>query len=194
MFENLIDFDPIVVAEEGFTPIANASPQAILDAKANTNAWLAELGVSTEEDIEHSRGTEAARAAFTTLTTNTTDDTQRVQLLRVKTPAAVQHLVGMLTAYDWEFVERAKEIRGYAVAQILEETKNSNPSVRLKALSMLGKITEVGLFTDKIEIKKIDASDAELDQRIKDKLARFTGVVDVGVKDVVEKQHPSEDL
>ena len=44
---------------------------------------------------------------------------------------------------------------------------------------MLGKVTEIGLFTEKIEIKKEELSDSELDLRIKEKLNRFMGVVDV---------------
>ena len=43
----------------------------------------------------------------------------------------------------------------------------------------LGKVTEVGLFTEQIEVKKVEMSDAEVEQRIKDKLAKFMGVIDV---------------
>jgi hypothetical protein len=85
----------------------------------------------------------------------------------------------MLTAYDWEFVQQAKELRGYTVAKILEETTSNNPNIRLKALALLGKVTEVGLFTEKIEIKKTEMSDSELESRIKEKLNRFMQVVDV---------------
>ena len=35
------------------------------------------------------------------------------------------------------------------------------------------------MFTDKIEIKKDELTDTELDQRIKDKLSKFMGVVDI---------------
>ena len=55
----------------------------------------------------------------------------------------------------------------------------TTPYDRLKALGLLGKVTEVGLFTEKIEIAKAPASDAELDARIKEKLGKFMGVVDV---------------
>jgi hypothetical protein len=44
---------------------------------------------------------------------------------------------------------------------------------------LLGKVTEVGLFTDKIEVKKEEMSDSELEQRIKEKLNRFMHIVDV---------------
>lgn len=105
----------------------------------------------------------------------------------------MQHLVGMLTAYDWAFVEQAKELRGYAVAKLLEKCESPNASVSLKALIALGKVTEVGLFTEKIEVKKADMSDDEIDARIKEKLNKFMGVVDiVDVKDVDEAGKPEE--
>jgi hypothetical protein len=85
----------------------------------------------------------------------------------------------MLTAYDWEFINQAKELRGYVVSKLVEETQSTNANIRLKALGMLGKVTEVGLFTDKIEVKKEELTDSELDKRIKEKLNRFMQVVDV---------------
>jgi hypothetical protein len=85
----------------------------------------------------------------------------------------------MLSAYDWEFVEQAKNLRGMAVAKIIEETNHPDARIRLKALEMLGKVTEVGLFTEKVEIKKANLSDLEVEQRIKDKLNKFMQVVDV---------------
>jgi hypothetical protein len=50
----------------------------------------------------------------------------------------------------------------------------------------LGKITDVGLFTDKIEVKKESLSDDEIDQKIKDKLNRFMGVADAAVIEDIE--------
>jgi hypothetical protein len=44
---------------------------------------------------------------------------------------------------------------------------------------MLGKVTEVALFTERVEIKKTDMSDNELEQRIKEKLNKFMHVIDV---------------
>ena len=66
-----------------------------------------------------------------------------------------------------------------AVAKILEETNHPDARVRLKALDMLGRITEVAVFTERVEIKKADMSDSEIDKKIKEKLNKFMGVVDV---------------
>lgn len=160
------------------TPLGEAPPTEVLDAKLRTLDWLEELGVK-DEDVSSELDRDAARKAFGALTTVTPEDEQRCALVALKTPAAVRHITGMLAAYDWEFVDQAKELRGYVVAKLVEETKNPTASIRLKALAQLGKVTEIGLFTDKVEITKKELSDAELEQRIKDKLNRFMGVVDV---------------
>ena len=182
MLDHLIngDLEPTILdaPREGFTPLEKADPAALIDAQVETAKWLDDLGL-TEEKVKDQASVTTARAAFAAITTGDTPANVHHALTTMKTPAAVQRLVGMLTAYDWEFVEQAKELRGYTVAKLLEETENPNANIRLKALQLLGKVTEVGLFTEKIEVKQAPASDAELDARIKEKLGKFMGVVDV---------------
>jgi hypothetical protein len=178
MLEHLLDFDPPKATPQSVTPLGKAAPDEIVSAQVSTAAWLEELGAPSADDAMKSAATADARQAFQALTTQT-PEAQRKALVQMKTPEAVRHLTGMLTAYDWEFVEQAKELRGYAVAQILEETKHPDAKIRLKALDMLGRVTEVALFTERVEIKKTDMTDAEIEARIKDKIARFMGVTDV---------------
>lgn len=178
MFEDLVQFEPDIT-KSGFTELDDASAQQVLDAQVKTTDWLAELGATLDDEIDEVIETESARKTFQKLITTTDEETSKEALVTIKTPEAVRHLTGMLTAYDWEFIEQAKQLRGYTVAKIVEETKNSNANIRLKALTLLGKVTEVGLFTEKIEIKKDELSDVELELRIKEKLNRFMGVVDV---------------
>jgi hypothetical protein len=182
MLEHLIssELDPTVFLDipEDFTPVEKAAPEKLIDAQVKTADWLKELGID-DTKVSDAAQTETARAAFAALTTGSTPASVQLALTNIKAPAAVQHLVGMLTAYDWEFVNQAKELRGYAVAKILEECESTNANIRLKALGLLGKVTEIGLFTDKIEVKQTEMSDAEIEQRIKDKLNKFMGVIDV---------------
>jgi hypothetical protein len=101
----------------------------------------------------------------------------------------------MLVAYDWAFVEQAKELRGYAVSQILEETKHPDAKIRLKALDMLGRVTEVALFTERVEVKKTDLTDAEIEAKIKDKINRFmqvTDVIDITTAEETAPETPDE--
>ena len=178
MFDHLVHAPAATLAAD-FKDLANAEPSELFSAQAATSAWLQDLGATPDDLICSELETASARKAFGSLTTNTSDEVQKNNLLVLKTPAAVQHLTGMLTAYDWEFVQQAKELRGYTVAKILEETNSPNASIRLKALALLGKVTEIGLFTEKIEVKKTELTDSDLEHRIKEKLYRFMGVVDI---------------
>jgi len=179
MLDHLVQFSPEVTSSGNFKPLSRVGVDELLDAQTATADWLDELGVESDETVNAQVETTNARDAFKAAATAQPPEAQKAQLMQLKTPAAVRHLTGMLTAYDWEFVEQAKELRGYAVAKILEEVENPNANIRLKALGLLGKVTEIGLFTEKIEVKQAESSDAEIEQRIKDKLNRFMGVVDV---------------
>jgi hypothetical protein len=190
MFDHLIDFEPDVFnnSSEHILDTDEVTPAQALDAKIKTKDWLTELGAVDSEAIITKLDQDAARSAFANLITNSPTQITHTSIAEVKTPEAVQHIVGMLTAYDWQFIHQAQQLRGYAVAQLVEETKNPSANIRLKALGLLGKVTEIGLFTDKIEMKKEALTDTELDQRIKDKLSKFMGVVDIQeITDVAEK-------
>ena len=186
MLDHLVDFEPPVMEHKPRTslPLEKSSPQEILNAQVNTTAWLEKLGVDDDDKALKEANAKAAQKVFTALSTNTPVAETKHQLTQIKTPEAVRHLVAMLAAYDWEFVEQAKHLRGMAVAKILEETNHPDARVRLKALDMLGRITEVALFTERVEIKKADMSDSDIDKKIKEKLNKFMGVVDV--EDVAE--------
>jgi len=179
MLEHLIDFEPEVVDHWGKpTPLEKEHPADVIDAQVNTVEWLKGLGAADTQTVVTQAEVQAARASFTNLISSAPAEITHEHLTQIKTPAAVQHLVGMLTAYDWEFVHQARELRGYTVAKLLEECENPNANIRLKALGLLGKVTEVGLFTDKIEVKKTDLTDEEIDRKLKEKLAKFMGVQD----------------
>lgn len=181
MLEHLLDFEPEVVTHtpSAVLDVDKATPVQVINAQHGTADWLASLGAPTAASTEAQNAAAMAQSAFAAVVApDTPEKAQKERLLALKTPAAVQHLTGMLTAYDWEFVEQAKEIRGYAVAKIVEETKHPDARIRLRALELLGRVTEVALFTDRVEVKKTNVTDTELDDKIKEKLSRFMGVVD----------------
>lgn len=189
MLEHLIEFQPEILEKPAKQTLSveKASPEQIFNAQVATSDWLKDLGVEDDTEVVSSVQQQAARESFIALSTHTEPQNAKEALMKVQTPQAVRHIVGMLTAYDWEFVQQAKELRGMAVAKIVEETEHPDARIRLKALELLGRVTEVGLFTDRVEVKKADLSDSELDQKIKEKLNRLAGVVDVKPEDVQEK-------
>ena len=188
MLDHLLDFNPEVLpTSQAPQPVGKSAPADAMNAKIKTQDWLKEMGVPDAEEAVSELEKQKARETFLALTTNTPNDKQHELIQQIQTPAAVRHLTGMLTAYDWEFIHQAKEIRGYAVAKLLEECENPNSNIRLKALALLGKVTEVGLFTEKIEVKKTDLTESEIDAKLKEKLAKFMNVSDAEVIDLPEK-------
>lgn len=167
MLEHLLDADP-----KDFIPLEKAEAGELLTAQFNSSC-LAALDLPDEEKILSDAQAAAARTAFLSLTTDQTAEQQRKALANLKVPDAVKQVVGMLSAYDWAFVEQAKQMRGYTVAKILEETQHPDVRHRLKALELLGKVTEVALFTERHEVKKVGMSDEELDEELKKRLNRY---------------------
>ena len=185
MLDHLLNFEPEVFSSAGAPPPAEkAAPVEELNAKIKTVDWLKEMGVPDTDTAVSELEKQQARQTFTALTTAAPLKEQKDLVTRIETPAAVRHLTGMLTAYDWEFIHQAKELRGYAVAKILEDCEHPNANIRLKALGLLGKVTEVGLFTEKIEVKKTDLTEQEVDAKLKEKLAKFMNVQDANYTDV----------
>ena len=200
MLEHLLDFQPEVTSStEAPPPVEKTTPMQALDGKINTSDWLKSMGAPDKEAVVSELEKTQARETFTALTTNAPTADAHAMVSKLETPQAVRHLTSMLTAYDWEFIQQAKELRGYAVAKILEECEHPTASIRLKALALLGKVTEVGLFTEKIEVKKTDMTEDEVDKKLKEKLAKFMDVTDVqpiediDVIDVVATPAPPED-
>ena len=180
MLEHLLDFQPEVTSStEAPPPVEKTTPMQALDGKINTSDWLKSMGAPDKEAVVSELEKTQARETFTALTTNAPTADAHAMVSKLETPQAVRHLTSMLTAYDWEFIQQAKELRGYAVAKILEECEHPTASIRLKALALLGKVTEVGLFTEKIEVKKTDMTEDEADRKLKEKLAKFMDVTDV---------------
>ena len=183
MLDHLLDFEPPVVEATGkdVSGLDRATPDQILNAQVNTTKWLEKLGVEDDQKILQEAEAKAARTVFAALANNATPAETKNQLTLLKTPESVRHLVTMLSAYDWEFVEQAKQMRGMAVAKIIEETNHPDARIRLKAIEMLGRVTEVALFTDRLEVKKADMTDAEIDKKLQDKLDILLNTIDVDV-------------
>lgn len=173
MFDSLLAITIETPAQAELTDLGDATPSQILQAQTATADVLTALGVPSDEEIDAKLQKQAARDAFTALAINPDDDAQRAALVQLKVPEAVHQTVAMLQAYDWEFVDQAKQMRGYAVAKILEETSHADARIRLKALQMLGNVTEVKLFTERVEVRKVDATEEEIEAKLKERLAKF---------------------
>lgn len=189
---NAADYVPEVQVpkELAFKSVDKLTPAETLQAQAKTSDWMQELVASDEEAITKAQEQKAANS-FTALATQ--DPKAKEKLLQMQVPEEIRSTMAMVSAYQWKFVEQAEELRSMAVTKIVEETNHPDARIRLKALEMLGKVTEVALFTERMEVKKTDVTEEELTARIRDKLEKYMGKVDVVDIETNEKTSPSEE-
>jgi hypothetical protein len=152
-----------------FDLAAEVSPTTLVDAQVRTHDWLSEDTAPTKAPDPASI-TRAQNAFQAIMDPAVPPVAKNTHILALRAPEAVRHLVGMLSGYDWNFIEQARELRGYVVAQLLEESTNSDARIRLQALKMIGSLTEVGSFTERIEVTRKNEDADIIEERLRAKL------------------------
>jgi hypothetical protein len=104
-------------------------------------------------------------------------------------PGMVVYLQSLLSEYDTVVVKSAQQMRTYVTNRLLRETDNADPRIRMKSLELLGKISDVGLFTDKTEITMRHRPTEELEQMLRERLTKVleAEVVDTTAKPTMAK-------
>ena len=88
----------------------------------------------------------------------------------IKKPGLVVKLEALLAEYDYQIIDEAIKLRTYVTNRLIEESNDKDPRNRLRALEMLGKITDVGLFTERKEIVITSKTDADLEKDLRESL------------------------
>ena len=99
--------------------------------------------------------------------------------VELEMPGVVRHLDLMLTEYDYSLIEDADRIRNYVVNRLLEESRD--PKNAMKALELLGKLSNVNAFTERREVTVTHQSTEDLERKLKDSLAILLDPEDVEV-------------
>jgi HEAT repeat protein len=143
----------------------------LLDAKIHTADFLIAIGEAPLADAEIEA--DAARAVFAKLTSPDEDEPEKRNALGLlESPESVRHLVAMLTAFDWQYVEHASAIRGKLVASLAEDVDDPDPRVRHKAIELLGKVKEIALFEERSVVRRENVSDDEINARLQTLMQR----------------------
>jgi hypothetical protein len=96
------------------------------------------------------------------------------------TPGAIVHLEAMLSEWDHEVLDASRRLRNYVTNKLLLETADPDSKVRLRALELLGKVSSVGLFSERIDVTVTHRSINDIENELKKTLELFGGdVIDV---------------
>ena len=91
----------------------------------------------------------------------------------VLTPASLILTNSILDEFGQSVVKSAVHIRHTVTNKLILETENPYAKVRLRALELLGKISDVGLFSEKSEVTITHQSTDDLKARLRKKLEKL---------------------
>ena len=92
--------------------------------------------------------------------------------------AVALHLKALVNEYDHQVLESNIQARQYIVNRLLDISDPSGetkPMEQLKALELLGKVSEIGLFTERVEVNINTKSTAELEDDLVKTLTKYMG-------------------
>ena len=111
-----------------------------------------------------------------------------------ETPGTLIHLDTLLTEYDKGLLNATTSLRNYVTNKLIEESANLDPKIRMKSLELLGKIGDVGLFAEKIEVTHTIKSSKEIEQAIMQRLEKYMGAVEVVSEEKLKVQELDKEL
>jgi hypothetical protein len=87
----------------------------------------------------------------------------------------------LVKRFDFQTFADAQQARNYITNKLLQLSDCGDPKLELKALELLGKHSDVGLFTERSEITVTHKTSTDLENSIKDRIKRLLNadVVDV---------------
>ena len=88
-------------------------------------------------------------------------------------PASLVLVNKILTEFSQQVVQSSVEIRNLITNKLLLESEHPDPRVRLKAIELLGKISDVGLFVEKSETVVTHQTSDDLKAKLRSKLSRL---------------------
>ena len=88
-------------------------------------------------------------------------------------PATYHEVKSLLDEFSVRVVDNAVQIRLLVTNKLLLESGNDDPKIRIRALELLGKITDVGLFTEKTEVTINQQSTQDLTASLRAKIRRL---------------------
>jgi len=89
------------------------------------------------------------------------------------TPASLILTNSILDEFGQSVVKSAVHIRHTVTNKLILETENPDAKVRLRALELLGKISDVGLFSEKSEVTITHQSTDDLKAKLRKKLEKL---------------------
>ena len=128
------------------------------------------LDVTPDEDDK-----DVAAALVTSYAQNPEKTSQKVSNTKAATltPPSIRLTNDILTEFNHSVVESSKQLRNLLTNKLIIESENPDPRVRMRALDLKGKISDVSLFAEKSDVTITHQTTDDIRERLREKLAKL---------------------
>ena len=173
---------------ESGVPLSKRAPKLDLADRAAACAKTVELlakhgleATPSDEDRDNAAALAIAYAQNPEKTSNTANTVRAAQL----TPAVLKETHKILDDFGRQVVDSALTVRHLVTNKLIIETENPDPRIRIKALELLGKMSDVGLFTEKSEVTITHQTTDDLKEKLRKKLQKLTKPAVSDIEDAI---------
>ncbi len=156
-----------------------------VEAASNTALELEEQGLEMEITKEDKDVASKLAIAYADNPEKTSKKASHKNISTL-TPASLLLTNSILQEFGQSVVDSALQVRHLVTNKLLLESENPDPRVRIRALELLGKISDVGLFAEKSEVTITHQSTDDLREKLRSKLEKLVNPVEeVEIEDAV---------
>ena len=161
---------PVVATPELGIPFPfDTTPEELNDFRAKAEALL-----NTDEELEE-HGLQVEVTDSDRLESHMAVNTGVLPAAKDITPGAIKHVNAILSEFDREVLDVHRRLRNYVTNKLVIDSANDDPRTRLKALEMLGKISGVGLFSERIDVNITQRTVKDIETELRKTLELYDG-------------------
>jgi len=142
------------------------------EAACNTALLLADSGLDVTPNNEDRDVAAGLAIEYAENPEKTSKKVSRARIAKM-TPASLILTNSILQEFGRSVAESATQIRHLVTNKLLLESENPDPRVRIRALELLGKISDVSLFAEKSEVTITHQSTDDLRAKLRQKLEKL---------------------
>ena len=158
-------------------------PFDLSDEQPKTHADSIAIAANTVEMIESLGGSIDFDAKdFAQAVDLTKGETKTPTPKTVSKPGVAKTLAVAAKKYDFQVFADVQQARNFVTNRLIEIAECGDVKVELKALELLGKHSDIGLFTERSEITVHHTSSKSLEESIKERVKRLMNADVVDVK------------
>ena len=149
----------------------------VVRAAAKTVELLKENGLDTSfDDLKEAEMTADMLAQSYAANPEKTSQAAKPSNVAKLPPESLILTRNILDEFGQQVVTRSVEIRHLVTNKLILDSENPDARIRMRALELLGKISDVGLFTERTEVTVTHQSTDDLKNSLREKLNRLKNV------------------